>query len=201
MKAIPYNQPPRRDLEGTSIAGTNVLLYVRARNDNYALRLFLKGVSELGKIKDESTTSNGLNAVPKTKGKRSPNDSGSDEKLMASVDLKSRQRSPRKTESPVKQLLKQPLGTDEFSVIFKGGVVFVEVVEVVIEEAVFYVSQIHLKTFTSSFLSTDANNDWSRLYVTKRRLDVECYGICYHDNAFYITSGWSTDKEVQIMGR
>ncbi|XP_052234659.1 uncharacterized protein LOC127847094 [Dreissena polymorpha] len=31
------------------------------------------------------------------------------------------------------------------------------------------------------------------------KLDVECYGICYHDNAFYITSGWSTDKEVQIM--
>ncbi|XP_052237699.1 transcription intermediary factor 1-beta-like [Dreissena polymorpha] len=81
-----------------------------------SIEKFLKGVSELGKIKDESTTSNGLNAVPKTKGKRSPNDSGSDEKLMASVDLKSRQRSPRKTESPVKQLLKQPLGTDEFSV-------------------------------------------------------------------------------------
>jgi len=32
------------------------------------------------------------------------------------------------------------------------------------------------------------------------KLDIECYGITQHNHLLYVTSGWSTEKEVQVMG-
>lgn len=37
--------------------------------------------------------------------------------------------------------------------------------------------------------------------VTKTiKLEVECYGITFYENEFFVTSGWSMEKEVQVIG-
>ncbi|XP_053385870.1 uncharacterized protein LOC128550605 [Mercenaria mercenaria] len=31
------------------------------------------------------------------------------------------------------------------------------------------------------------------------KLEVECYGITFYENEFFVTSGWSTEKEIQVI--
>lgn len=77
-----------------------------------SIEKFLKGVTEFGKIKDDSSAGNGLYGVPKTKDPKKTQPEAEVKTKMSSGDSPGRQKSPRKpTLSP-----RQPLSSEELNV-------------------------------------------------------------------------------------
>ncbi|XP_052814415.1 uncharacterized protein LOC128241500 [Mya arenaria] len=194
---------------------------------------FLKGVSDLGLIKDDTSGASGSPGVWKNKDWREKQDD--DDKVSAtSAAPKHRQKSPRKPLEPQTTAIKQPMGMGELNVRIPTdkkscsitGAAFLLDDKVVVADATNKKVKVfgadlkpyaHIETQTAprdvtivsaTEVACTLPNDRTvhvitvgkQLTVNKTfRLDVECYGICHADGAFYVTSGWSTDKEVQLI--
>ncbi|WAR09985.1 hypothetical protein MAR_035061 [Mya arenaria] len=176
---------------------------------------FLKGVSDLGLIKDDTSGASGSPGVWKNKDWREKQDD--DDKVSAtSAAPKHRQKSPRKPLEPQTTAIKQPMGMGELNVRIPTdkkscsitGAAFLLDDKVVVADATNKKVKVfgadlkpyaHIETQTAPRDVTIVSATEVACTLPNDRLDVECYGICHADGAFYVTSGWSTDKEVQLI--